>query len=703
MLAIWKREWKSYFQTVTGWLFIAATLAVFALYFYVYNMAYGYSNVSYALSAITIIFLITIPILTMKSFADERRNKTDQLLLTAPISVGKLVCAKFLAMASVFTMCVVVISLMPLFMRIFVIVPFAENYVGILGFWLYGLTCIAIGTFLSSLTENVVISAVLTFVVLFLGFMMGSITSLISSDGNILTMILNCFDLLSPMEMMMSGVLDITGIVYYLSMIVLFLFFTIEAIQKRRWNFSSKKIGLGVFNGAMLVAGLALAIVINLIANALPTTITSLDLTNQRIYSITEDTKNYLSQLDEDITIYVLSAKTNADSVLSKTLACFEEASDHIRVEYKDPDKYPNFYLNYTEDSVSENSLIVEGEERSKVVDFNDIYEYTMDSYSYSYVLSSYDGEGLIDSAIAYVTTEEMPVYYEITGHGESAVSGAFLSSMEKGNISLEKLNLMDCDKIPENTEVVIINGPVSDFSKDDVNKVLDYMKAGGNLFITTTYTEADMSNFYQILAEYSVEVLDGMVLENDSSAYYQYPYYILPNVESTNWTYFLNGYIFAPFAQGMSYEETDDVSIISILTTSENSVVKADVKNVSTYEYEEGDAKGPFTLGLYAEKTVDVGSSCAVIISDTSMFEDDANEIVSGTNNQLFTNLIAALDESETAYTNTMSVASKSLESEALIAPSLVVFLTGIIGIIVIPLVILIVGIVVWARRRRK
>ena len=82
MLAIWKREWKNYFQTVIGWLFVAGTLAVFALYFYVYNMACGYSNISYALSAITIIFVITVPVLTMKSFAEERHNKTDHLWKT---------------------------------------------------------------------------------------------------------------------------------------------------------------------------------------------------------------------------------------------------------------------------------------------------------------------------------------------------------------------------------------------------------------------------------------------------------------------------------------------------------------------------------------------------------------------------------------------------------------------------------------------
>lgn len=703
MLAIWKREWKSYFQTVTGWLFVDATLAVFALYFYVYNMAYGYSNVSYALSAITIIFLITVPILTMKSFADERRNKTDQLLLTSPISVGKIVWAKYLAMASIFILCVAVVCLMPLFMRFFAEVPFAENYVSILGFCLFGLACIAIGTFISSLTENVVIAAVLSFVVLFLGFMMSSITGLISPDGNILTMIMNCFDLLSPMDLLMTGVLDANGIVYYLSLIALFLFLTIESIQKRSWNFSSKKFGLGVFNGGMIAMGLALTVVVNLVVNALPSNITNVDLTKQGFYSITEETKDYLKQLDEDVMIYVLAAKSDANPVLTKTIELFEENTDYLHVEYKNPDKYPNFYLNYSENPVSENSLIVESEKRFKVVDFDDIYQYALNYNTYSYELAAYDGEGQIDSAIAYVTTDDMPVYYEITGHGETEISGVFRSSMEKGNISLEKLNLMDCDKIANDAQAVIINGPVSDFSKDDMKKVLDYMDAGGNLFITTTYTEEDMNNFKQILSEYSVTLVEGMVVENDANAFYQQPYYVLPTVEETNWTYFLNGYIFAPFPQGLTYVETDDVVITPILSTSEDSVSKTDVKNVTTYEWQEGDVKGPFTLGLYAQKNVGEDTSCAFIISDAAIFEDDANEIVSGANNKLFTNLIAGLDSSDSAYTNTMSVSAKYLENELILFPSMAVFLTAIIGIVIIPILILAVGIVIWARRRRR
>ncbi len=143
MRAIWKRELKSYFQTVTGWLFIAATLALFGLYFYVYNMYYGSTDISSTLSAVTFLFLVTVPILTMRTLAEERKNKTDQLILTSPVSVEKVVLAKYLATGTVFTISVAVMCLAPLIMSAYGNVAFCKELCGSTGFlviW-YDLYC----------------------------------------------------------------------------------------------------------------------------------------------------------------------------------------------------------------------------------------------------------------------------------------------------------------------------------------------------------------------------------------------------------------------------------------------------------------------------------------------------------------------------------------------------------------------------------
>ena len=291
MKAIWKRELTSLFHNVIAWLFLGVTLFLFGLYFFVYNLSYGYPYIAYSLSAISFIFLITVPVLTMRVLAEERRARTDQLLLTSPVSVGKIVFGKFLALATIYTISVLVICIAPVVLLLFGEIPVLETYVAIFGFWLYGLACIAIGEFVSSLTENQVISAVITFALLFVGYMMQSITGLISSSGNLLTRILGFYDLLSPLEDLMSGSFSLTAVVYYLSLIGLCLFLTTQVIQKRRWTVSRKKISLSVFSVGTVAAGMAIVVALNAGMAMLTETWPSFDVTEKKLYYIKGDTR----------------------------------------------------------------------------------------------------------------------------------------------------------------------------------------------------------------------------------------------------------------------------------------------------------------------------------------------------------------------------------------------------------------------------
>ena len=109
MLAIYKRELKSYFRTFVGFLFIAVTPFFMGLYFSVYNLMNGYPYFSYAISSITFLFLLSVPVLTMRILAEEKRSKTDQLILTAPVSVGSIVMGKFLALTTIFAKIITII------------------------------------------------------------------------------------------------------------------------------------------------------------------------------------------------------------------------------------------------------------------------------------------------------------------------------------------------------------------------------------------------------------------------------------------------------------------------------------------------------------------------------------------------------------------------------------------------------------------
>lgn len=705
MIAVLKREIKSYFRTVVGWLFIAAVLALYGLYFYAYNLRSGYPYISYSLSAIAFIMLIAVPVLTMRSFAEERHSKTDQLILTSPVSLGKIVLGKYLAMVGILTAAMAVVAVTPLILSIWGTVPMGESYVAILGFYLYGCACIAIGMLMSVVTESQVIAAVLTFAALFLGYMMGSITNLISANENLLTTILGAYDLYTPMESFMNGCLDITGVVYFLSVIGLCLFLSCQLIQKRRYSFSVKKLSLGAFSAASIVLAFAVAVGVNFVVRELPTDITAVDATSTKLYSITDTTKEYVDSLEQDVTIYVLAAEQSADTTLAETLTRYADLSKHISVEYVNPATNPVFYQQYTDTAPSSNSLIVAGAERSRVVDFGDIYQYSYDYSTYSSSLEGYDAEGQITSAIQYVTREssELPKLYEITGHGETALTGGFTEAVEKANMTLAELTLLTESAIPEDAAAVIINAPTSDFSEDDAQKVIDYLEQGGKALIVTSYEHKNLTNFESILAEYGISRVEGIVMDNDASHYYNgIPYYLLPEVESSSYTSSVSGkYIFAPYSEGFSYDTaSEEVVYTPLLSTTEQSVSKVDAANATTSQMEDGDVAGPFTIALAAEKTVGEETSQLVVAGSLDLFTDSADAVVSGSNVSMFTDCITAMaGEGE----QNIAIPVKEFTLSNITVTSVAAMLGGLAASIFVPALLIIVGIVIWAVRRKR
>lgn len=706
MLAVLKREWKSYFQNITGWLFIALILALYGLYFFVYNLRGGSPYISYSISAIAFILLIAVPVLTMRSIAEERHSRTDQLIMTAPVSLGKIILGKYFAMAGIFTAAMAVIAVSPLTLSLLGEVPLAESYVAILGFWLYGCACIAVGMFISSLTESQVIAAVLTFGCLFLGYMMSSITQLISQSGNLLTKILGVYDLYIPMYAFMSGCLDFKALVYFLSLIALLLFFTYQSIQKRRWSISTKKIGTGVFSVGMIAAAVVVAVIANLLMAELPEAITSIDATANQLYSLTDETKEYAKTLEEDVTIYVLAAEQSADETLKETLERYESLSEHIFVEYKNPSVNPAFYQQYTDTAPSTNSLIIVSEKRVRVIDYNDIYEYSYDYYTYSSTIEGYDAEGQITSAIQYVTleSEELPVIYEITGHGEQSISGGFKEAVEKANVTLSELTLLSEDAVPKDASAIIINGPTSDFSTDDTKKVLDYLENGGKAIITTNFQYKNLENFENVLAAYEVKRLDGLVMENDGNYFYgNTPYYLLPNTNASSYTTSVgNRYVFAPFCEAFSYPtEAETVGYTTLLETTDQAVSKIDFANADTSEWEDGDLSGPFCIGLAIEKSVGENTTQIVLLGSTEMLTDNANQVVSGNNISMFSDMLNSIVSTEELSVSVIPVKEYTLGT--ITVTSTATILGGMLAAIFIPVILILMGIVIWAIRRKK
>lgn len=287
MAAIFKRETRAYFTGMIGYVTAAVSLFFLGLYFTNRNLMYASSDFASVLYTTTMILLFLLPAISMRSFAEERRNKTDQLLLTSPVSIPAIVLGKFLAEFAVFAAPMVVAIFMPLILLAFGNVSLVSAYSALLAYLLLGAACLSIGTWISALTENQIIAYLATFGALIVTYLMNGIQTMFTS-GNLLALIvflvmlliasilvgvlckslttgcavfcvggvvlavlfvvrptwlLSAFDsvlsalaLFEPFNDVVGGMFSIPAIVYYLSVIVLFLFLTGQALERRRWN-----------------------------------------------------------------------------------------------------------------------------------------------------------------------------------------------------------------------------------------------------------------------------------------------------------------------------------------------------------------------------------------------------------------------------------------------------------------------------------
>ena len=183
MTAVYKREVRAYFQSMTGPVFIAFLLAFTGIYFVAYNLSAGYPYFSYTLSGSLIVFLVGIPLITMRSFSEERRSRTDQMLLTAPVSLFGIVMGKYLAMVTVIAIPNIIFCIYPLIIQSQGVAYLTVDYISIFVFFLLGCVYAAIGMFLSALTESQIIAFVSTFGILLVLYLWDGILSLLPSSA----------------------------------------------------------------------------------------------------------------------------------------------------------------------------------------------------------------------------------------------------------------------------------------------------------------------------------------------------------------------------------------------------------------------------------------------------------------------------------------------------------------------------------------
>ncbi|MCE5196822.1 MAG: ABC transporter permease [Negativicutes bacterium] len=287
MKAVFQREVKSYYDGVLGYIFTAFLLLFAGIYTMVINLNASYANFEYVLGNMTFIFLVITPILSMRVIAEEKRQKTDQLLYSLPVSMTKIVLAKYLAMLFVLAVPTVIIGFYPLILSLYGSVNLLASYGTLLAFFLLGAALLAIGLFISSLTENQAFAAALCFLVLLLNYFLADLVAYLpatagasfaaataavlllativryltksslsavllailgegalllmkqfsaASMENLLPTVFGNLSLFQRFYVFPNGLFDLTALVYFLMVVLVFVFFTVQSMEKRRWS-----------------------------------------------------------------------------------------------------------------------------------------------------------------------------------------------------------------------------------------------------------------------------------------------------------------------------------------------------------------------------------------------------------------------------------------------------------------------------------
>lgn len=470
-----------------------------------------------------------------------------------------------------------------------------------------------------------------------------------------------------------------------------------------------KNLRHGSYVSIMTVIVIALVVAVNLVVGQLPSSVTQIDASSRQLYTIGEDTENLVRGLEQDVTLYYVVTGGNENEYISRMLERYEDLSDHLTVEKVDPELHPTFTSQYTDEEVSDNSIIVVSGDKSRVVGSSDMLVQELNYYTYSYQVTEFDGEGQVTSAIAYVISDNLPVLYQLTGHDEQSLGSSLTDSIEKNNIEIQDLSLLTEESVPEDAAALLICSPSRDISEEEAQKILSYLEGGGKVLLFTDYSQEEMPNLESLLTNYGLQKGTGIVMEGDSSYYYpQRPDVLIPEINTDSSV--LSGltddvYALIQDAQPVETleEYRDTLEIENLLTTTDSGYVKeVSEDGMISFQQEEGDDTGTFAVGVSVTEAIDDETESQLIyFSSSTLTADELDQYVSGGNSEILSCILTNLCEMEDNIT--FNIPAKSLSVEYLSYTNQSAAIFKVIVIAVIPAAFLLVGFIIWMKRRKQ
>ncbi len=479
-----------------------------------------------------------------------------------------------------------------------------------------------------------------------------------------------------------------------------------------KFSFNMRKFKYGSISTVFVALFVAVVVLVNILAGFLTDRFSlKIDMTESGIYSLTEDTKEFLSSLDEEITIYILSTRASMEknAVMSGTLELISryntESGGKVKYEFIDPNKNPAFFEKYTKArNAKARALVIESPKRYIVIE-SDKFAYTIGQNNTSKIY--YQGEELLTSAILYVASPEVSGAGFVTGHGEERPV-AFYNIFKGNNFDPVNVDLLS-KSIPEGINNLVISAPMTDFSAEEIAVLDAYMKTpGNNLYVLWSIKTPELPVLERYLSEWGISFAPYVVCDEKSA--FTSPVYVVPELASSD--------IVDEDTQGqllivaprtcpvnILWQERDYTAVTPLLVTGKESYAKlisAD-NPISVLTRESHDEPGPFTVGTVSQRRL--GSSLDAGVSRVVAFGTDeiASEEVLGISRAFNNYLLSEVVEYTNPNTLTMQIMPKAEPNyDLFISQGQAKMLRNVL-IFVIPLVIIAAGIFVFMRRRNK
>ncbi|MDR1392022.1 MAG: Gldg family protein [Clostridiales bacterium] len=579
MNAIFKKEFKNFFITPIGYVYLIFFQILASFFFVRTTNELSYADMSGSFFFFILIFVLLIPVLTMRLISEEKKNKTDQLLLTSPISTFEIVIGKYLATICLFTISVILTLAFPIIIMIFgktSILLITSQYIG---FFMLGMSFIAIGMYTSSLTENQIISAIISFasflIIFFIEWVPINNTSLIK--------LVDAFSLIKHYENFNIGILSFSEFFYFLTIISIFFALTIKNLK----SINNKK-----YSYVITIFTISLLIFFNIVVNYVCDKFDlKFDLSANKIYTISKETKDLLKKINKEILIYEVIADGRTSKEIENFIKKYTSCNNKIKYEIINLNDNLDFFKKYNDinqDNIKPGNLIIECNDKHKIISSNSFV--SEEGIQIEQKLTS-----TIDSVFNNV---ENHVMFSV-GHNESFNNYSIKEMLECENYTCTNIDLTVDNIDDEKKNILIVVDPELDFSESEIEKIKKFSDSGKNLIIFLSPFNKKLPNLTNYLKAWGIEPQDDFVIETDGKMYQMINngvQLLLPDISYHETTSnLISSHIFLTRAKSLKFNEIENINTLTFFKTSEKSISKKNKEN----------NVGSFNLGLLSTKKI--------------------------------------------------------------------------------------------------